>query len=198
MKVTSFFATLAVLAAEAFALFDGTGIEKLTSANWNQLVDQDKENAWVVAFYADWCPYCKTFSDEYKTALADPLLADKRIKFGAVDVMANRDLTTKFGIKRSPTVKIFGTDRAAPEDYLGARKASDLVTHCNGFCTNNNFIKARQWSDAQYYYHIDDIVQQIASAHDARVAEAKKQHQVNIHALENGIGKTLQGLDAEF
>jgi len=76
----------------------------------------------MVTFYADWCPYCKTFDAEYDAASKDGSLKDSRIKFGAVDVMANRDLTKQFGIKRSPTVKIFGHDKAAPEDYLGQRK----------------------------------------------------------------------------
>lgn len=198
MKVASFFAALAVLAADVYALFDGDNIEQLTSANWKEMVENDDENAWVVAFYADWCPYCKTFSDEYNNALADPQLADKRIRFGAVDVMANRDLTSKFGIKRSPSVKVFGPDRSAPEDYLGQRKAADLVTHCNGFCNTHNYIRAPEWSDAQYHYNIDEVVSQIAAAHDARVAEANKQHEWEIVQLQEGIGATLQEIDSEM
>ena len=75
---------------------------------------QDTENAWVVTFYADWCPYCKTFDAEYELASGDPTLANKKVKFGAIDVMANRDLTKLYQIKRSPTVKIFGIDKQAP------------------------------------------------------------------------------------
>ena len=128
---------LALFAAQVYALFEADGVETLTSENWKELVDDDTDNAWVITFYADWCPYCKTFSDDFGEAVKDPALENKKIKFGAVDVMANRDLTKKFGIKRSPTVKIFGADKEAPEDYSGQRKKADLVTHCADFCEKN-------------------------------------------------------------
>ena len=120
MKLFSFAAGLAVLTVETLAMFDN--VVQLNSENWADKVEKDDKNAWMVTFYADWCPYCKTFDAEYDAASKDGSLKDSRIKFGAVDVMANRDLTKQFGIKRSPTVKIFGHDKAAPEDYLGQRK----------------------------------------------------------------------------
>lgn len=57
------------------------------------MVLDDDENMWIVAFYADWCPYCKPFEPEYAAAKADPKMADKKIKFAAIDVMANRETT---------------------------------------------------------------------------------------------------------
>ena len=140
MKFISIATSLALVSAQVYALFDSDTVEVLTSDNFAEKVDEDTENAWVVTFYADWCPYCKTFDTEFDNASKDTKLADKKIKFGSVDVMANRDLTSKFGIKRSPTVKLFGTDKAAPTDYLGHRKQDDLVTHCDEFCTENEFV----------------------------------------------------------
>jgi len=200
MKLTSFISACAVLAADVYAtaLFNGEGIEALTSATWAQKIDGDKDNAWVVTFYADWCPYCKTFSEEYAAAVKDPKLADKTIKFGAVDVMANRDLVTKFAVKRSPTVKVFGADKAAPEDYLGARKAADLVTFLDEFAVKHNFIRKPEFPDATYIYNLDDIIQQIAAAHEARVAASNEKHEFDLVNLENGLGEKLSELDKEF
>lgn len=91
MKLFSFAASLAVLTAQVLAMFDN--VEQLDSTNWAEKIESDDENAWMVVFYADWCPYCKNFDPEYDAAVKDQSLSGKKVKFGAVDVMANRDLT---------------------------------------------------------------------------------------------------------
>ena len=143
MKV---WAAVALLAAQVLALFEGDKIEKLTSENFEEKVLKDEENAWVVTFYADWCPYCKTFDEELEGATNDVGLTEKnlKLKFGAIDVMENRDLTRQFGIRRSPTVKIFGKDKEAPEDYAGMRKTKEIVTKCIEFCEENEFVKKEE------------------------------------------------------
>ena len=85
MKLFSFAASLAILTAQALAMFDN--VEQLDSKNWAEKVENDDEHAWMVVFYADWCPYCKNFDTEYEAASKDKSLSDKKIKFGAVDVM---------------------------------------------------------------------------------------------------------------
>ena len=52
----------------------------------------DVENMWLVTFYADWCPYCQPVYQELTAAKNDYSLVDKKVKFGVIDVMANRDL----------------------------------------------------------------------------------------------------------
>lgn len=153
MKLFSFASALAVLAVETFAMFEG--VEKLTSANWADKVENDKDHAWMVTFYATWCPYCKTFDPELAAAMQDSRISDKKIRFGAVDVMANRDLTQKYGIKRSPTVKMFGHDKSAPEDYLGQRKHIDITDYAEAYANNHNFINKQ--TDAYIEEEIYDI-----------------------------------------
>jgi thiol-disulfide isomerase/thioredoxin len=68
MKLISFTAGLAFLATQTFALFEGVNL--LNSDNWTNTVENDKENAWFVTFYADWCPYCKAFEPELSVAVA--------------------------------------------------------------------------------------------------------------------------------
>ena len=190
----------AVLAAQVYALFDTSGVETLTSENWDEKVAKDEDNAWVITFYADWCPYCKTFSEEYGAAVHDVKLEDKKIKFGAVDVMANRDLTKKFGIKRSPTVKIFGKDRENPEDYTGQRKTEDIVSHCVDFCDKNDFVteKKEEAPKVEYTYNIDSIVKTISTAHSARVAKSKEGLAQSIKDLEKELGEKLTEIKDDY
>lgn len=119
-------------------MFDN--VEKLDSKNWAEKVENDDENAWMVTFYADWCPYCKNFDPELEAAAKDSRLKGKNIKFGAVDVMANRDLTKQYGIKRSPTVKVFGHDKAKPDDYLGQRKRKNVLDYVEKYADEHNFL----------------------------------------------------------
>ena len=96
MKLFQFSASLAVLATQAFALFEQ--VQKLDESNFDDLVMSDDENMWMVTFYAEWCPYCQPFSPEYEAAQVSPVLEDKKIKFGAVDVMQSRDITQRYAI----------------------------------------------------------------------------------------------------
>lgn len=149
----------------------------------------------MITFYADWCPHCKTFETELASALSDPSLADKRIKFGAVDVMANRDLTSKFGIKRSPTVKIFGNDKFAPIDYTGQRKSADVVSYCGEYCLENNF-----WNEPviEYKYNVQGVIGEISNAFDARVAAAEASHAENLKEIIAQYQVDVTGLEANY
>ena len=107
---TSFAAGLAVLVTQSYAdMFEY--VQELDNSNFEEMVMNDDENLWVVAFYADWCPYCESFDPEYESTASDVKLADKAIKFGAINVMENRETTQKFQVRRTPTVKIFGKDK---------------------------------------------------------------------------------------
>ena len=174
MKLFSFAAGLAILTAEALAMFDT--VEQLKSDNWEDKVKNDKDNAWMVTFYADWCPYCKTFDAEYANAAKDTRLKDKNIRFGAVDVMANRDLTKQFGIKRSPTVKVFGRDKSAPEDYLGQRKQSDVLDYVDSYTTKHNFLYDREAEEAR--------IKAEEKARAEAAAKAKDSYRVDPYADE--------------
>ena len=199
MKFLSLASALALASTVYAGLFDGEGIVKLTSDTWADKVENDAENAWVVTFYADWCPYCGPFSDEYAKAAKDPLLEGKKVLFGAVDVMANRDLTTRYAIKRSPTVKIFGRDRAAPEDYLGHRKQVDLVAHCDTFCTTHDYLVPPPAPKvATFDYNIDAIVASVAAQHDARIGQAQTVHQQALQTLNTSWTTSLAELTATY
>jgi len=88
--------------------------------------------------------------------------------------MANRDLTKRYAIKRSPTVKIFGTDKQAPEDYTGKRRADDLVIRVDEYASENEFVVPPPPS--KFDYNIDAVVKTISIAHKYRINVAQTSH----------------------
>jgi len=139
MKLFSFAASLAILASEAFAMFEEA--ENLDEASWEDKVINSDE-AWMITFYTEWCPYCTKFSDEIKVAKQDNELEGKMVRFGAVNAMTNRGLSKKYNVKRAPTIKVFGQDKSSPVDYLGHRKAGDVVSFLSDYATEQGFIVA--------------------------------------------------------
>lgn len=74
---------------------------KITNDNFNNLINDEKIT--LVDFYADWCGPCKALSpviDEIATEAKD-------INVGKVNVDAERDLASKFGVRSIPTMIIF-------------------------------------------------------------------------------------------
>ncbi|ETO08244.1 thioredoxin [Reticulomyxa filosa] len=61
------------------------------------------QGKWFLEFYAPWCGHCKNFAPVYKEA-SDEM--EGRVKFGTVDVTAEKDLAKKFDVNRFPTVKL--------------------------------------------------------------------------------------------
>ena len=130
MKFISLAAGIAVLAAEVAAMFDE--LTTLDSDNWDSTVTSDKDNVWAVTFYSDWCPSCQNLETTILSAVSDPALKDKNIKFGAVDIMAQSNLAAKFEVKGSPTVKVFGADKSSNEEFVGDLNQAELVSFLDG------------------------------------------------------------------
>ena len=140
------------------------------------MVINDAENMWMVTFYADWCPYCEPFAPEYEAAQSDSLLTDKKVKFGALNVMENRDLTQRYQVTRTPTVKIFGSNKEESEDYSGHRQRSALVKFINDYAVANEYVEAKPDDGTEYWYNIETIVKDIAGAHSTRIKAAESAH----------------------
>jgi len=75
--------------------------------------------------------------------------------------MANRNLVPRFGIKRSPTVKVFGMNKEAPLNYLGKRKQADIVSYLDDYCTEHDYVIPA----VNYEYNIEAVISAIADAH---------------------------------
>ena len=74
--------------------------------------------------------------------------------------MNNRENAQKYGIARSPTVKIFGKDKSQPVEYTDARKKHQMVEYLNDYAIANDFIA--ETSEAKYLYNIDAIIKTIS------------------------------------
>ena len=196
MKLLSFAAILATQVFGSDSLFLSEGIWDLKEDNFEEMVVSDDENVWMITFYADWCPYCETFETEFRNAVVDPKLADKKIKFGAIDVMANRDLTAKYGVTRSPTVKVFGLDKSEPVEYLGQRKQADVVTYCDDYCVENDYVVPPP--PIVYEYNIDAIRQSISAENRQRVLEANDSTQTELTRIETLFLSDQQSIVDEF
>ena len=83
----------------------------------------------LVEFYAPWCGHCKNLAPEWKKA-AKALKGI--VTVAAVDADAAKSLGGRFEVKGFPTIKLFGENKNAPEDYTGARDAAGIVSFATG------------------------------------------------------------------
>ncbi|RHY28292.1 hypothetical protein DYB32_008366 [Aphanomyces invadans] len=62
--------------------------------------------AWVVDFYAPWCPHCRHFAPHYE-AVADHYGESTTVKYGAVDCTVEDKLCTDYQIMGYPSLLLF-------------------------------------------------------------------------------------------
>jgi len=109
---------------EANALYSkSSGVVDLNANNFDNRV-KDSEGVWIVEFYAPWCGHCKQLAPEYQKA-AKALKGI--IGVGGVNCDEHKQLCGQFGVQGFPTIKIFGSNKAKPEDYQGQRTAAGIV-----------------------------------------------------------------------
>ncbi|XP_029451753.1 protein disulfide-isomerase A6 [Rhinatrema bivittatum] len=110
---------------------NGAGSKKdvieLNDDNFDKTV-LNSDDVWLVEFFAPWCGHCKNLEPEWAAAATEVKEQTKgKIKLAAVDATVNQMLTSRYGIRGFPTIKIFqkGED---PIDYDGGRSKADIVT----------------------------------------------------------------------
>lgn len=103
----------------------GSKVVKLTAANFKEKVLNGNE-LWFVEFYAPWCGHCQRLTPEWEK-LAGALKGI--INVGAVDMTTDQEAGAAYGIRGFPTIKFFGANKNAPEDYQGQRSASDMINY---------------------------------------------------------------------
>lgn len=99
------------------------GVVNLTPSNFQSEVTNSPD-FWIVEFYAPWCGHCKSLAPEWKKAAK---ALQGIVKVGAADVDEHKSLGSQFGIQGFPTIKIFGGNKASPEDYKGGRTWEAIV-----------------------------------------------------------------------
>lgn len=114
-----------------FIVFDSTSafcssfdnVVELTTSNFERKVLKDNA-IWVVNFYTLQCRYCWELSFEIKK------LAKKQkgvLKVGAIDVLVQKELKAKYGLRSIPKIKIFGKNKRSPIDYQGGLTAEAIA-----------------------------------------------------------------------
>ncbi|KAM4023793.1 protein disulfide-isomerase-like protein of the testis [Anomaloglossus baeobatrachus] len=102
----------------------------LTSSNFARAV---KENKYLlVKFYVALSAPSQTVKEEFSIAAAQLKEEAADVRFGQVDITAEKSLGKEFEIKEFPTFKLFvNGDRKHPTDCKGFRTASAFVTWIN-------------------------------------------------------------------
>jgi len=105
----------------------------LTDSNFEKEVMSDEKNAWFIEFYAPWCGHCKNLApawEELATALKG------KIKVAKVDATVENALSSKFGVRGFPTLKMFPPGKKSIGDalnYEGPRTVDGMTEYALTF-----------------------------------------------------------------
>lgn len=80
----------------------------------------------MIEFFAPWCGHCKSLAPEYEK-VAKTL--EGIVNVGAVDMDANAEVGSPYGIQGFPTLKFFGDNKNTPADYSGERTAEAMIDY---------------------------------------------------------------------
>ncbi|XP_075057536.1 protein disulfide-isomerase A6 [Mixophyes fleayi] len=109
---------------------------ELTDDNFDRQV-LEGDDVWLVEFYAPWCGHCKNLEPEWAAAAAEVSEQTKgRVKLGAVDATVHQGLSSRYGIRGFPSIKIFRKGEE-PIDYEGGRTKADIVARALDLFSDN-------------------------------------------------------------
>ncbi|XP_028253013.1 protein disulfide-isomerase A6-like [Parambassis ranga] len=111
-------------------------VVELTDDNFDKLV-LDGDDVWMVEFFAPWCGHCKNLEPEWAaaaTAVKDQTKG--KVRLGAVDATVHQGLSSRYGVRGFPTIKIFKKGEE-PEDYQGGRSRGDIIERALDLFSDN-------------------------------------------------------------
>ncbi|KAM4521568.1 protein disulfide-isomerase A6 [Odontesthes bonariensis] len=101
-------------------------VVELTDDNFDKMV-LDSGEVWLVEFFAPWCGHCKNLEPEWAAAATAVKEQTKgKVHLGAVDATVHQGVSSRYGIRGFPTIKIFRKGEE-PEDYQGGRSRGDII-----------------------------------------------------------------------
>jgi putative thioredoxin len=92
-------------------------VDVTTETFENDVVERSRDVPVVVDFWADWCGPCHALTPVLETAVAE---RQGDVELAKVDVDANPELASRFGIRGIPAVKAFRNGNVVAE-FVGAR-----------------------------------------------------------------------------
>lgn len=111
-------------------------VVELTDDNFDRLV-LNGDDVWFVEFYAPWCGHCKNLEPEWAAAASEVAEHTKgKVKLGAVDATVHQGLSSRYGIRGFPSIKIFQKGEE-PVDYEGGRTKADIVARALDLFSEN-------------------------------------------------------------
>ncbi|XP_058469880.1 protein disulfide-isomerase A6 isoform X2 [Solea solea] len=112
-------------------------VVELTNDNFDRLV-LDSGDVWMVEFFAPWCGHCKNLEPEWAAAASAVKEQTKgKVHLGAVDATVHQDLSSRYGVRGFPTIKIFRKGEE-PEDYQGGRSRGDIISRALDLFSDNS------------------------------------------------------------
>ncbi|XP_065063193.1 protein disulfide-isomerase A6-like [Rhopilema esculentum] len=103
--------------------FPSDDVVELTASNFNSKVIQS-DDVWLIEFYAPWCGHCQRLEPEWKKAAT---ALKGIVKVGAVNMDVHASVGGPYNVRGFPTIKMFGANKNSPQDYNGARSASNIA-----------------------------------------------------------------------
>jgi len=99
-------------------------VESLTTKSFQEKI-YNKQQAFMVEYYAPWCVHCQQLTGEWKKAA---ILLEGIVKFGAVNCEANKQLCEQRGIGQYPTIQLIIAKDDIVEWYQGAHTAEAIYS----------------------------------------------------------------------
>lgn len=167
----------AALFASVNALYEG--LIKVTDTNYEDLILNDKDNFWVVTFYADWCQYATALEREIMVNSRNMLTKGYSVKYGAVDVSSNPLLVQKYRIQQSPTITMYGADKNYPMKYGGVRTSDALDTFVAEECLVEGYdhVLHEEGNILKENFDIEALEEAMNERHEQRLSDLDAQAQ---------------------
>ncbi|XP_054618174.1 protein disulfide-isomerase A6 [Dunckerocampus dactyliophorus] len=111
-------------------------VVELTDDNFDEMV-LESNDVWLVEFFAPWCGHCKNLEPEWAAAATAVKEQTKgKVRLGAVDATVHQGVSSRYGIRGFPTIKIFRKGEE-PEDYQGGRSRNDIIARALDLFSDN-------------------------------------------------------------
>jgi len=106
--------------------FDPLLMAELDMDNFDVEVLENENVVWIIEFYSDHCPICKSLAPEIIKAARQVTGEHNKVRFGGVNSRVNWDIPEKFGVTSYPWIASFYKGQKI-EDMRGLSGAQSVV-----------------------------------------------------------------------